>query len=89
MDRDIFTYYTYPYTYPLTWTDQMKSYNCNIEVSPKDYPYQVGTKDFKTLEEAEEFAKRRASEEHIDVVIKQRISVVKFPLPDLKVESLV
>lgn len=58
-------------------------------IDPKEYPYQIGTKDYKTLPEAEAAAKRLASEEHEDVVIKQRVSVVKFPLPDLKVESLV
>lgn len=56
---------------------------------PKIYPYQIGSQDFKSLSEAEGFAKRLAAEEHEDVVIKQRVSVVRFPLPDLKVESLV
>lgn len=56
---------------------------------PKEFPYQIGNQNFKSLSEAEGFAKRLASEEHEDVVIKQRVSVVRFPLPDLKVESLV
>lgn len=58
-------------------------------IDPKEYPYQIGAKDFKSLADAERFAKQIASEEHEDVVIKQRISVVRFPIPDLKVESLV
>lgn len=56
---------------------------------PKEFPYQIGSQNFKSLSEAEGFAKRLAAEEHEDVVIKQRVSVVRFPLPDLKVESLV
>lgn len=78
----------YPYwynTYPTIYDDIIGEKKV---IDGKEFPYQVNTKDFKTLKEAEAFAKKKASEEHEDVVIKQRISVVRFPIPDLKIESL-
>lgn len=83
-------YYNDPYICsPTYWSSDVKRRNITDTVDPKDYPYQIGSVDFKDIGSAEAYAKKLASEEHEDVVIKQRVSVVRFPLPDLKVESLV
>lgn len=96
----ISTYPDYWLTSPVIVKDFIEDYEvydnrksaftkCLENIDAKEYPYQIGRTDFKTLADAEAYAKRLAAEEHEDVVIKQRVSVVRFPLPDLKVESLV
>ncbi len=60
-----------------------------VKINPKEYPFHIGYSNFKTRAEAETFAKKRAGETGDDVVISQRVAVVKFPVPDLKVEELV
>lgn len=60
-----------------------------MKIDPKEYPFSVLCKDFKTRADAENYAKKRSGETNDDVVILQRVAVVKFPIPDLKVEELV
>lgn len=78
------TFYFDPFQYKT-------STGCNKmhEVNPKEFPFNVRGKDFKTRSEAEDFAKKVAGDLCNDVVISQRIALVKFPVPDLKVEELV
>lgn len=59
------------------------------KIDPKEYPFSVAGKDFKTRADAENYAKKRSGEMNDDVIISQRIAIVKFPVPDLKVEELV
>lgn len=59
------------------------------KIDPKEFPFSVEGKNFKTRAEAEQHAKRRSGEISDDVVISQRVAIVKFPIPDLKVEELV
>lgn len=59
------------------------------EFDPKEYPFHVGYNDFKTRADADNFAKKQSGEIGDDVIISQRIAIVKFPVPDLKVEELV
>lgn len=59
------------------------------KVDPKEFPFSVCGKDFKTRPDAENYAKKRSGEIGDDVIISQRIAIVKFPVPDLKVEELV
>lgn len=58
-------------------------------IDPKEFPFSVCSRDFKTRAEAEQFAKKRSGEIGDDVIISQRVAIVKFPVPDLKVEELV
>jgi hypothetical protein len=59
------------------------------KIDPKEFPFSVEHKNFKTRAEAENYAKRRSGEINDDVIISQRVAIVKFPIPDLKVEDLV
>ena len=59
------------------------------KIDPKEFPFIVSGYDFKTRAEAETYAKKRSGEIGDDVIISQRIAIVKFPVPDLKVEELV
>jgi len=59
------------------------------KIDPKEFPFSVEHKNFKTRVEAENYAKRRSGEVNDDVIISQRVAIVKFPVPDLKVEDLV
>lgn len=60
-----------------------------VNIDPKEYPFNVDGKDFKTRVDAENYAKKRSGDLCDDVVISQRVALVKFPVPDLKVEELV
>lgn len=54
----------------------------------KEKPFSVNWDNYATLEEATKAAKRQVMEGREDVVIRQTVAVVKFPVPDYEVETI-
>lgn len=54
----------------------------------KEFPFHCEWQSFKTLAEATVFARKQVMNSKEDVVIKQNVAIVKFPVPDYEVETL-
>jgi hypothetical protein len=54
----------------------------------KEYPFSINWESYKTLAEATIAARKMVMNSKEDVVIKQNVAIVKFPVPDYEVETL-
>lgn len=54
----------------------------------KEFPFSINWESYKTLDEATKAARKYVMNSKEDVVIKQNVAIVKFPVPDYEVETL-